>query len=208
MKDHKQDETKTKCQFLQTSRRKFYFIHVGCFNVTYSASVSRHVNLHDGSWPALPARVCVSCAGWVACLCVCVCLLSVWLQFWQPPVLRHAYENMQEWAWNQGQNWGKKNNVGTLARPDFLLSLATRGGTRPPRLQAGVTNQALLRKPHWRNPGIFFIFFFPTLYLFISERLHGLLALTRGLLQPPTVITLLSGTELVLIQERKVGKKR
>lgn len=63
---------------------------------------------------------------------------------------------MQERAWNQGQNRGKKNpnNVGTLARPDFLLSLATRGGTCPPRLQAGVTHQALLREPRSRSLGI------------------------------------------------------
>lgn len=64
---------------------------------------------------------------------------------------------------------GKKNNVGTLARPDFLLSLATRGGTCPPRLQAGVTHQALLREPRSRSLGIRHFLLPYTLFIYFEE---------------------------------------
>lgn len=93
--------------------------------------------------------------------CVCVCLLlcvlvgvcvnhtgggllfPVWLPLWQPGVVCHAYGNMQEWAWNQGQAWK------TMSRHSRGPRLSAELGTAraPLRLQPGVTHHAHPRKP-------------------------------------------------------------
>lgn len=111
--------------------------------------------------------------GWLrACVRVCVCVFASYLfgcNFGSRP-----YYAMHTKTCRSGPGIkvrpGKKHNVGTLARPDFLLSLATRGGTCPPRLQAGVTHQALLREPRSGSLGIAGFFFFPhTLFIYFEE---------------------------------------
>lgn len=92
--------------------------------------------------------------GWVGGVCVRVCVFASYL--FGCSFGSRLHDAMHTKTRRSGPGikvrTGKKNNVGTLARPDFVLSLATRGGTCPPRLRAGVTNQVLLRKEeswHW-----------------------------------------------------------
>lgn len=107
--------------------------------------------------------------GWVGG-CVRVCVFASYLfgcNFGSRPYYAMHTKTCRSGPGIKVRPGKKKNNVGTLARPDFLLSLATRGGTCPPRLQAGVTHQALLREPRSGSLGIADFFFFLTLYLFI-----------------------------------------
>lgn len=88
----------------QTKEVKFFIFFVfrwlwNCAELLFAA----HVNLRDGTWPVL---VCVySCVCWLVCVNHRGLLFPVWLGVWQPGERCHAYENMQEWAWNQGQAW-------------------------------------------------------------------------------------------------------
>lgn len=116
-------------------------------NEATSASISMQVNLRDGIWPM---SLCV-CVCLLMCLCagVCMCVSLICLALilaairTMPCIRKHAGVGLESRS-------GLENNVGTLLRPDFLLSLAMCYSTCPPRPQPGVTHHAYLGTHAWR----------------------------------------------------------
>lgn len=96
------------------------------------------------------------------CLCVCLICLALILADIRtmPCIQKHAGMGPESRS-------GLENNVGTLLRPDFLLSLAVRG----PPPEAAATSRASFRL------GVLFFFFFEETTPFGTD---GRPALTSG----------------------------
>lgn len=94
----------------------YVLIYFKWFEVTYWVPISVQVNLRDGIWPT---SVCVFTHVSVCLVCVSLpCLAPILAALRTLPCIRkHAGVGLESRS-------GLENNVGTLLRLDFLLSLA------------------------------------------------------------------------------------